>query len=66
MQQLQGPLADAQRIRAEALTALQGVLTPEQWAKLPPRIKNPQQGFPGAGPGGMGPGAGQRPAGRVP
>lgn len=66
MQQLQGPIADAQRIRAEALTALQGLLTPEQWAKLPPRIKNPQQGFPGAGPGGMGPGGGQRPAGRVP
>lgn len=62
MQQLQGPLADAQRIRSEALTALQGVLTPAQWEKLPPRIKNAQQGF----PGGAGPGGGQRPAGRVP
>jgi hypothetical protein len=67
LQQLQGPIADAQRIRAEALTALEGVLTPAQWAKLPARIKNPQQGFPGgAGPGGMGPGGGQRPGGRVP
>lgn len=62
MQQLQGPLADAQRLRAEALTALQGVLTPAQWDNLPPRIKNPQQGFPGGGP----PASGQRPAGRVP
>jgi hypothetical protein len=63
LQQLQGPLADAQRIRAESLTALQGVLSAEQWTKLPPRIKNPQQGFPG---GGAGPGGGQRPPGRVP
>jgi hypothetical protein len=62
LQQLQGPLADAQRLRAEALTALQGLLTPAQWAKLPPRIKNPQLGF----PGGAVPGAAQRPAGRVP
>lgn len=62
LQQLQGPIADAQRIRAEALTALQGLLTPAQWDKLPPRIKSPQQGF----PGGASPGAAPRPAGRVP
>jgi hypothetical protein len=63
MQQLQGPLAEAQRIRTESMTELQRVLTPAQWEKLPARIKNPQAGFPGMGPGA---GGAQRPPARVP
>lgn len=65
IQQLQGPIGDAQRIRTESLAALREVLTPAQWERVPPRIKNAQMGFPG-GPGGGGPGGGQRPPGRVP
>ena len=38
MQLMREPLADAQRIQREALTALQAALTPAQWEKLPPRI----------------------------
>lgn len=63
LQQLQGPISDAQRIRTESLAALREVLTAEQWDRVPPRIKNAQMGFPG---GGMAPGGGQRPGARVP
>lgn len=63
MQQLQGPLGDAQRIRTESMAELQRVLTPAQWEKLPARIKNPQAGFPGMAPGA---GGAQRPPARVP
>jgi hypothetical protein len=66
LQQLQGPIGEAQRIRTESLAALREVLSPAQWDRLPPRIKNPQMGFPGGPGGGAGPGGGQRPAGRVP
>lgn len=62
MQVMREPLADAQRIQREALTALQAALTPAQWEKLPPRIKNPPAGIPGAG-GQGGPAGGAR---RVP
>jgi hypothetical protein len=61
LQQMQGPLGDAQRMRAEALAALRALLSAEQWERLPPRITNPQAGVPGAGPG-----AAQRPGARVP
>jgi hypothetical protein len=49
-----------QRLRAaqrEALTASQGILTPEQWAQVPERIKAPPGGF------GQRPGQGRRPPG---
>jgi hypothetical protein len=62
MQVMREPLADAQRLQREALAALRAALTPAQWEKLPPRIKSPPAGFPGAGGQGT-PGAGAR---RVP
>jgi len=42
-----------QRERAAVMQQVQAILTPDQWAKVPERIRNPQQ-FPG------GPGGGQR------
>ncbi len=58
--QLRGPMEDAQKIRAEAIKQLQSVLKPEQWAKLPPRIKDPAAGgFPGAAGGQRPPGGGR-------
>lgn len=44
-----------QRERAATLRTVQSVLTPEQWDKVPPRIRNPQGGRPG--------GEGRRPPG---
>jgi len=44
-------LEASQRERTAALKEVQGVLTPEQWEKVPERVRNPQQG-PG-GPGGQ-------------
>ena len=41
----------AQKERAAALKVAQTILTPEQWSKLPERVRNPQQGF--GGPGGQ-------------
>lgn len=38
----------AQRERTAALKQVQGILTPEQWEKVPERVRNPQ-----AGPGGQ-------------
>lgn len=61
-QQLQGPLGDAQRIRTESVAALREVLSAQQWTRLPERIKNPPQGFPGGGA----PGGAPRPGARVP
>ncbi len=58
--QLRGPLEDAQNVRAEAIKQLQTVLTADQWAKLPPRIKDPAAGgFPGAAGGQRPPGGGR-------
>ena len=41
----------SQKARAATLKEVQAILTPEQWAKVPERVRNPQQ-FPG-GPGGQ-------------
>lgn len=54
--QLSGPQEDAQKLQAQALKDAEAVLTKEQWAKVPPRIKTPRPGFPGVG--GQAPGAG--------
>jgi hypothetical protein len=45
-----------------ALTAAQGILTPDQWAKVPDDIKNPRGlgGFGGPGGGRNGAGRGDR------
>ncbi len=40
-------LEASQRERATVLKEVQGILTPEQWEKVPQRIRNPQQGGPG-------------------
>ncbi len=42
-------LEAAQKDRAAALKEAQAILTPEQWGKLPERLRNPQQGFGGQG-----------------
>jgi hypothetical protein len=49
MAQMRGPLEEAQRLQAQALKDAQTVLTPAQWEKVPPRIKNPRPGMPGLG-----------------
>jgi hypothetical protein len=47
--QLSGPQEEAQRLQRAALRDAQEVLTPAQWALLPPRIREPRVGLPGAG-----------------
>jgi hypothetical protein len=49
--QLRPILAEAQQLGATTIHQAQIILTSEQWAKLPDRIKNPPQIF---GPGGRG------------
>ena len=50
------PKMEAGRHLSEAaLEEARGVLTPEQWAQLPPEVKEPPRGF-GPGPGGRRPG----------
>lgn len=44
-------LEASQRERATVLKEVQAILTPEQWEKVPQRIRNPQQGGPGGANG---------------
>lgn len=61
MAELRGPQDEAQKLQAQALKDAQSVLTPAQWAKVPPRIKNPRPGLPGVGgQGAPGAAAGRR------
>lgn len=62
LQLMRAPIEEAQGLQREALKALQEILTPEQWQRLPPRVRTPATGFPGLG-GQGGPGGGAR---RVP
>jgi hypothetical protein len=56
MARLQPRLQQQQRDNEALLKALEAILTPEQWAKVPPRIKNAGR-LPAGGPGQRRPGA---------
>jgi hypothetical protein len=59
--QMRPILVDAQELGAKSIKEAQSILTKEQWAKLPERIRSPQAVF---GPGiGVGGGRGGRPPG---
>lgn len=48
LQLMRQPLEDLQKLRAESLKILEGILTPDQWARVPARIKSSQFAVPGA------------------
>ena len=62
-QQLRPQLARSTADFSATLDAIQKILTPEQWARVPPRIKNPLAQGPGGrgGQGGQGGGARRQP-----
>ena len=48
LQLMRQPLEDIQKLRGESLKTLESLLSPEQWARVPARIKATQPGMPGA------------------
>jgi hypothetical protein len=48
-------LGQTRALLDQALREAQGILTPEQWAKVPADVKDPARRFPGGGGGPGGP-----------
>jgi hypothetical protein len=61
---LREPQEQQRRLAEEALRRLQALLTPDQWTKVPERVKSAQAAFPGAG-GGRRPAAARPPGGAL-